>query len=226
MASPGRFRTPISGRTKVGGPIKKNKMFFLVNNEGLRFVLPDVSDVTIPTTAFANAVLSNVAAKQPSELTTYQKMFALWAGAPGSAAAQPIPNSSACDALSLPGFNPNTQACAQRFEAAPTALASEWILSARVDYKINDNDTAFFRWRLDHGLQPTTLDPINSAFDALSNQPAYDNQFSETHIFGPRSTNAFVGAFSHYVAQFAQNHQLAVSHVSVRDRNFRNGAIH
>jgi hypothetical protein len=195
----------------VGGPIIKNKMFFFVNHEGLRFVLPNVDNVTIPTTAFANAVLANIQAKQPAEFSTYQKMFQLYAGAPGAAGAVPYNIGSPCTGISLPGFNGATQDCAARFQATPTALASEWILSARVDYTISNKDTAYFRWRLDHGVQPTTLSPINAAFDAISNQPAYDNQFSETHIFGPRSTNDFKAAFSHYVAQFQQNHQLADS---------------
>ncbi len=197
--------------TKLGGPIKKNKLFFVVNNEGLRFVLPDVQSVTLPTAAFANAVLSNIASKQPSELTTYQKMFSLWAGAPGASSAQPLANSSSCKSMNLAGFNPATQACAARYEAAPSALASEWILSTKIDYMISEKDTAFFRWKLDHGTQPTILDPISPAFNAISQQPSYDNQFSETHIFGPRSTNQFLASFSHYVAQFSQNHDLANS---------------
>ena len=56
-------------------------------------------------------------------------------------------------------------------------------------------------------MQPTTLDPISSKFDALSNQPSYDMQAEETHVLGARSTNTFEATFSHYVAQFAQNPQ-------------------
>ena len=196
----------------VGGPIIKNKLFFFVNTEGLKFVLPNVDSVTIPTTAFANAVLANVKATQPAELALYQQMFNVWAAAPGSANAIPVSGScSGITATTLPGFNPATTPCSQKFQATPTALASEWILSARVDYHITDKDTAYFRWRLDHGTQPTAIDPLNPKFDALSHQPAYDNQFSETHIFGPTSTNVFLGAFSHYVAQFSQDEAAASS---------------
>ncbi len=195
----------------VGGPIIKNKMFFFVNNEGLRFVLPNVDQVILPTPAFANAVLANVQATQPAEFTQYQKLFQLWAGAPGAASAVPYNIGSSCTGLSLPGFNAATTPCAAKYNATPTALASEWILSARVDYTISSKDSAYFRWRLDHGTQPTSLNPVNANFDAISLQPAYDNQFSETHIFGPTSTNVFLGAFSHYVAQFSQNAELASS---------------
>ena len=196
---------------RLGGPIIRNKTFFFVDTEGLRFVLPDVISATIPTPAFANAVLGNIAVTQPNELSTYKSMFNLWDNAPGSSNALTLPNSSSCASLILPGFNPATQRCAEQFQAAPSALASEWILTARVDQKLGDRDNAFFRYRLDHGLQPTHIDPISPAFDALSNQPQWDNQFTETHIFGPKSTNQFLASFSHYVAQFAQNHQLANS---------------
>jgi hypothetical protein len=207
--------TPFSNANQwagsTGGPIRKNRTFFYFDTEGLRFVLPNVKSTTIPTAAFANAVLTNVQLKDASEAAAYSKLFQLYAGAPGAADAAPIANTSACDALTLPGFNPKTQACAERFESNPSALASEYIIVGRVDHKLSDNDNAFFRYKLDHGTQPTTLDPINAAFNAISSQPAWDAQLSETHILGPRSTNLFLASFSHYDSQFAQNHQLATS---------------
>jgi hypothetical protein len=192
--------------SRLGGPIWKNKTFFFVDTEGLRFVLPNVDSVTIPTTGFANAVLTNIKNTQPAELSMYQKMFNLWLGAPGAAGAQPVPNS--CPGLSLAGFTSN--ACSAKYQATPTALATEWILGFRIDHKISDKDTAFYRYRIDHGTQPTTLDAINPAFNAISSQPQWDNQFVETHIFGPRATNQFNASMSHYVAQFQQNEQLAL----------------
>ncbi|MBV8808983.1 MAG: TonB-dependent receptor [Acidobacteriaceae bacterium] len=209
--TPRAFSNSNQWAASLGGPILKDRTFFFVDNEGLRFVLPNVQSVTIPTPAFANAVLANVTALQPAEAPTYQKMLGLWQNAPGASSAQPIPNSDACNAVVLPGFDPTTQACAAKFQATPTALASEYILAARVDQKITDKDNAYFRYKLDHGVQPTTLDPINKNFDAISNQPAWDAQANETHIFGPTATNSFMATLSHYVAQFQQNHDLAVN---------------
>ena len=125
--------------------------------------------------------------------------------APGASGARPIANSSYCNSVVLPGYNPATTPCAAKFQASPTALASEWILAFTIDHKLGDHDNAYYRYKLDHGIQPTTLDPISSNFDALSNQPAWDNQFQETHIFGPATTNQFIMSLSHYVAQFAQD---------------------
>lgn len=203
--TPRPFSNANQWAASLGGPIKKNKTFFFFDTEGLRFVLPNVDVVTIPTQAFANAVLANIQAKQPNEFAAYKTMMGLWTGAPGAASAAPIANSSSCNSVSLPGYTPATTPCAARFQATPTALASEWILAFKIDHRISDRDNAYYRYRLDHGLQPTTLDPINANFDALSNQPAWDNQFGETHVFSPNATNQFVTSFSHYVAQFQQN---------------------
>jgi hypothetical protein len=197
--------------TGVGGPVRKDKTFFFVDYEGLKFVLPNVQPVTIPTPAFANAVLSNIQRTQPAEYSTYQKLFGQWLGAPGASNATPIANSSYCNSLSLTGFDPKTQRCAAKFQAAPTGLASEWILSGRVDQRFGDKDSAFFRYKTDRGVQPTQLDPINSAFSAISQQPSWDTQANEIHVFGPRATNSFMATLSHYVALFQQQHDLAYS---------------
>jgi hypothetical protein len=224
--SPRPFANDNQYATSLGGPVFKNKTFFFVNFEGLRFVLPSVVSATIPTTAFANAVLNNLKNVQPNEVSAYQSMFNLYANAPGAAGAQTLLGSnvsSACKSLVLPGFNGATQGCDARFESSPSALASEWFLSGRVDQRVGDKDSMFYRYKLDHGTQPSYLDPISSKFDAISQQPSWDNQFQETHIFGATSTNSFNASLSHYVAQFQQNYQLASS--TFPDRIITSGAV-
>jgi len=195
----------------IGGPIRKNKTFFFFDVEGLRFVLPNNFLTTIPTQAFVTAAMNNIQAMQPNEVATYQKMFNLWENAPGASSAQTIPNNSECNALNLPGFDPTTQSCAAQFRSSANALGSEFIVAGRVDQKIGNNDNVYFRYKLDHGLQPTSINAISPAFNALSNQPAWDAQLNEVHILGARSTNSFTATFSHYVAQFSQDHAAAVA---------------
>ncbi len=180
----------------------------------MRFVLPNVLATTVPTPQFASAVLQNVGILQPASLPLFQQMMALFANAPGASAAQPIANNSACNALTFqPGvaFNPATTPCFATFNATPSALAKEWIIAFKIDQNIGQNDKLFGRYKIDHGVQPTYLDPINSNFDALSNQPSWDLQLQETHVFSPTKTNEFTAAGSHYVAQFAQDQAKALA---------------
>jgi hypothetical protein len=204
---------------RIGGPIRKDKTFFFFDTEGLRFILPNVFSNTLPTPAFANAVIANVTAKQPNEAAAYKTMLGLWTSSPGAAGAVPIPNISSCATVSLPGFTPSatnapaslTSACAMKAQSSANALGSEYIMAFKLDQKLGADDNAFFRYKLDRGTQPTTLDPISAKFNAISKQPAYDMQFQETHVFNARSTNSFTASFSHYVAQFAQDEQLVKS---------------
>jgi hypothetical protein len=210
-------QTPFSNANQwaasLGGPIRKDNTFFFVDTEGMRFVLPNSLPVIVPTQAFADAVLANIQTVQPNEYTAYQNMFGLLRNAKGASSAIPLPLSSpsnpgGCGDLvggTLAGFDPTTTACGAQFTATPTALSKQWILSARMDHNLSKNDKMFFRYRMDRGLQATLLDPINSNFNATSNQPSYDGQFQETHIFGPHLTNSFIAALSHYQALFQQN---------------------
>ena len=51
---------------------------------------------------------------------------------------------------------------------------------------MSDKDHLFWRVRMDHGTQATYADPINTAFNAASYQPAYDGQGQWTHTFRPQ----------------------------------------
>jgi hypothetical protein len=61
-----------------------------------------------------------------------------------------------------------------------------------VDYNISSHDQFFVRYQMDRGTQASYTDPINAAFNAISVQPEYQGQMSETHIFGSGATNQFI----------------------------------
>jgi hypothetical protein len=195
----------------LGGRIIRNRTFFFVDDEGLRFIVPSSQSVVIPTSAFSNAVLANVSRLHPSEAGTYKQMLDVLANVPGASSAHVLPNTTACNTLSLPGFDPSTQACSAQLEANPSAPATESYLAFRIDHRLTDNDNIYYRYKTDRGTQPSVIDPVSPNFDALSKQPQWDNQLSETHVFSPNATNQFIASLSHYVAQFAQDPKLVAS---------------
>src|SRR6202044_149182 len=72
-----------------GGPIRRNKLFFFGHYEGIRIALPLVSQITLPTPAYQQYVLGQLAVggtdpvtgtfvpAQPGEIPFYRKVFSL-----------------------------------------------------------------------------------------------------------------------------------------------------
>lgn len=84
----------------VGGPVKKNKLFFYYDMEGLRLLIPTSSIVYVPSPQFAAAVQSNINGLYGSTSTIakfYQNIFSLYAGAPGESRAKPNLGDGGCD---------------------------------------------------------------------------------------------------------------------------------
>ena len=203
--TPRPFSNANQWAASVGGPVWKDHTWFFVDTEGLRFILPNVDPEVIPTPAFATAVENNVANLQPGELAAYQAMFNIYAkAAAGKQVTAVDPTGTECQGISVPGFAAGAP-CQETFTATPTSFAKEWILAGRIDQKLTSKDDLFFRFKLDYGLQPTTVDPLSSAFDANSNQPAWDYQVNWRHVFNANMTNSLTATLSHYVAQFSQD---------------------
>lgn len=196
----------------VGGPIIRNKTFFFVDYEGLRVLLPTSTLAQIPSPQFQAATLANIASVDPSQLPFYQNMFNLWNSAPGAAGAQNnLPQGTDQNNAPITGpgcpssfspFGDTTTPCAVSFRSTAGNFTHEWLLTARVDQNIGDHDRAYLHFRDDHGLQATYTDPINSIFNAQSDQPQYEGQLNETHSFGGNATNQFILAGSWYSAIF------------------------
>src|ERR1017187_1787297 len=110
--APRAFSNANQWAASIGGPIIKDKTFFFLDTEGLRFVLPNDFSITTPSSAFGTAVLNNVTALHPAEASAYKTMLGLWQGGSGFANAVNVPNSSYCKSVVVPGFNPATQYCA------------------------------------------------------------------------------------------------------------------
>jgi hypothetical protein len=178
----------------LGGPIIRNKAFFFVNTEGIRYIFGSIHHVSVPTPAFENFVLGNIP-RDAGTQAFYNNVFKLYNAAPGIANA--VPQAASCGALVVPG-----NACAEAFTQSVPNGNHEWLLSSRVDYSLNSNNQIFVRYKMDRGVQPTYTDSINPIFNDNSVQPQYEGQLNYTHVFSPNVVNNFVGSVLWYSAIF------------------------
>src|ERR1700720_2875970 len=197
----------------VGGPIVHDKLFFFFDSEWVRIALPIVTPTTVPAPDFQQYVLQQLPlggtdsvtgstySPAPQLVPFYQEMFSLYGntnGAPLSVLGCPF-NS---DGSPAPGTPPNGNGCANRQSVSHSSDDHEQVQTARIDYNLDDRDTAWFRFQTDNGLQAAYTDPINPLFHALSPQPLYSFAAGYTHVFSQNLVNYFNPAFSWYASLF------------------------
>ena len=197
----------------LGGPISKDKLFFLVDSEWVKIALPIVSATTVPTAAFESYVLAqlprggtdaltgSVYQPQPQLVPFYKKLFSLYSNTQGTPlAVLGCPFDAAGGAAG--GSPPNGNGCANRQSISHSSDDHEQVQTARIDYNINERNITWFRFQTDTGLQAAWTDPINPIFDAYSPQPLYSFASGYTHVFSQNLVNYFNPAFSWYQSLF------------------------
>ncbi len=201
----------------VSGPIIKNKLFFLFDTEGLRYVLPSTSTITLPSPQLLNFALAHV---PQADLTLYQDAANLYKNAPGVARAVPITNGSGpfqdsrgklgCQSNGTFSGTPDgnggtfgvTTPCGVVFVSGNNQLNTEALYTVRGDYNINDKQKLNARFNMDRGVQATGTSPIAPAFNSVSTQPQYAGQLNHTWVISPTLVNNFIGSGSWYSAIF------------------------
>jgi len=202
----------------LGGPIKKNKLFFFFNYESLQYALPTSGVVHIPSPQLQTYTLAHIPA---AATPLYQDAFALWNGAPGAKNAVPETNGNGplqdgnkhlgCGTGTF--WNGNVQApgggvfgttvpCTYAFAENASETNKESLITIRGDYTINDKQKIYARYNYDWGLQATGPSLINPAFNQQSNQPSDQGQLSYTYVIKPTLVNNFIGSGSWYTAYF------------------------
>ena len=225
-ATPRPFDNANQWAASFGGPLKKDRTFFFADTEGLRLLIPTNTAVNVPSPQFQAATLANIAATNPSETTLYTNMFNLYNNAPGvSRAANTLPGLG-CNGFTGPGGLGTTTPCALQFFSTAGNRTNEWLLTARFDQNIGDNDRAFVHFRTDHGLQATYTDPLNSTFNAQSIQPQYEGQLNETHTFSSKAVNQFILSGSWYSAIFAPKNLAAATALMPFELDFGSGEFY
>jgi hypothetical protein len=217
----------------LGGPIKKDKLFFFLNTEGLRVLIPVPSSFNVPTLPFEAATVTNLtnlglSASIPFYCQNIAGVCSGVSGVPGSGSGafnlyNGALNQQSASAVAGGGCaNVNTTTgvfagfgvanpCVVNLRENPINFAPEWQLAGRLDWNIGVNDRAFMRVQYDVGTQPTFTDPLSSVFNASSYQPEYQGQLNETHTFSPTLTNQFLLAATWYSAIFKQANAAASS---------------
>jgi len=178
----------------LGGPLIRDKLFFFSDFEWMRLALPIVSPATVPTPAFQTYVLQqlplggidsvtgSIYPAAPQLVPFYQKMFSLYGNTSGTPlAVLGCPFDS--NGIMVAGSPPNGDGCANRQIVGHTSKDHEQVQTARIDYNIDANDTAWFRFQADTGLQAQYTDPINLLFNSVSSQPQYSFGAGYTHVF-------------------------------------------
>jgi hypothetical protein len=198
----------------VGGPIRKNKLFFFTHYEGIRIALPLVARTTVPSSAFQQYVLQQLPLggtdpitgttlpAQPQEVAFYQEMFALYSNVSGT----PTP------VLSCPFDAPGvpTGGCANIRTQSMSNRDSENLIVIKIDHTINAKNSIWYRFQQDTGLQAAYTDPINTIFNSYSPQPQCTLVIGYTHIFSPNLVNQFNPGASWYSSLFLPNNYAQV----------------
>jgi hypothetical protein len=172
----------------VGGPIAHDKLFFFFDSEWVRIALPIVTPTIVPSQAFQQYVLQQLPS---ASVPFYQQMFSLYKDTSGTPTA----------ILGCP-LGTAEDGCANRQSVSHSSDDHEQVQTIRLDYNINQKETAWFRFQSDTGLQAAYTDPINPVFNALSPQPLYSFAAGHTHVFSQNLVNYFNPAFSWYESLF------------------------
>ena len=163
------FRRNQFGGT-LGGPIKKNKVFFFMNYEGVQQVLDTTNINYVPTARYVTDNCSSPCVVNAASAA----MLALY----------PAPNGGL--------FNGNPEIGIYNFVGAQTSPENFGV--ARIDWNISDKDAFFARYEADFGSR-TTYSGLGlwPFYDNTHNQFFTMN---ERHVFSPNVINQFTASFS------------------------------
>ncbi len=210
----------------VGGPILKDKLFFFGHYEGIRIALPLLARTTVPSPAYQQYVMEQLPQggtdpingttlpAQPEEVAFYQKMFGLYSNTAGTATPVltcPLDQNGAL----LPGKQTpanlfNGAGCANKRTQSLNNIDSENLIVIKMDHTLNANNSLWYRFQQDTGLQAAYTDGINPMFNAYSPQPQRTFVLGYTHLFTPNLVNQLNPGASWYSSLFLPNHYAQV----------------
>jgi len=203
FGSPRPFDNANQWAGSLGGPIKKDRLFFFFDSEGMRLILPNVTPVVIPSPEFEAATISNIDSRFGSTSASdafYKQIFSLYNAAPGASSARqggqdPISDPTGC--TGFPNLGPKIP-CAINFLSVRRRPSSDTLTAGRVDWNAGKNDRAFIRIQYEDGLGAFFTDPISPLFDADFDGLWWQGQLIETHTFDSSAASQFLAAGSYF----------------------------
>ena len=187
----------------VGGPFRKDKVFFFLDTEGLRVQIAPINLVQIPSPQFQVATLANIDAKfgvGSASAAFYRKIFNLYNSA--AVASSAIPGTPTdpigCGPFTGPDGLGTTAPCTDYFLVDRGRPSYDALVAGRIDWNIGKNDRVFFRLQYDQGRGALYTDAINPVFDVDLTQPWWQAQVVETHTFGTSAASQFLLAGSYF----------------------------
>ncbi len=179
-----------------GGPIKRGKLFFFFDSEGMRVLIPQSTLMILPSLQFEAATRKNIDKIFGSTSAShdfYKKIFDLYDATPGASSALDS-NFDKNDPTGCAGFTGLGSGipCVRHFTSERGLPSKDTLTSGRVDWNASGNDRVFLQVQNDPGYLPVYLDFISPLFDADVHLQWWQGQMVETHTFGSSAASQFL----------------------------------
>jgi len=206
--SPRNFDNANQWAAAIGGPLKKDKIFGFIDQEGIRVIIPVRGTSYGPSPQYQAAILNPTPLVDPALDATNPNGLVPYGNLAANGVSDEAPlyqnifnyynNATNWSAGHQDTSDPDTWI----WNGQSTNFGREWLINDRVDFNLGTNDHLYIHSKVDHGIQPTATSFLDPVFDAQSPQPSYEGQLNETHTFTPSLTNQFLFAASYYRAIF------------------------
>jgi len=194
----------------IGAPIKKNRVFYFADYEGLRVHQGQTFVDSLPTVAERQGNFSGLnAIFDPLSTTTNpaNPSQSIRTRFPGDQIPASRINQIAQNIINLYPL-PQTSGLVSNYRYQPLKTQNNDTLDGRVDYRFSDADTAFARYSFNNTntVLPTGCPPAPSGIDpdcdegrsGTARQRAQGAQLNEAHVFGPHLVMELKSGYSRY----------------------------